>query len=75
MLWPHSYSSLLGQAVGNGDAYGVMAYLWQNIPPLYVLSGGLWEGSRDRPPHFGFGKHKNHVLEVNRMVISGYLPL
>ena len=39
------------------------------------LPGALWEGSKDLTPILGSGPtKKKHVLEMNWMVISGYVP-
>ena len=38
-------------------------------------TGGLGEGCSPPPPILGSANTKKHVLEVNWMVISGYLPL
>ena len=37
--------------------------------------GGLWHGRRDPSTILGLGNTKKGVLEVNWMVISGYLLL
>ena len=53
--------------------YGQYAH---SPPPHPGPTGALWGKVRyPPPPILGSGNTKKHVLEVNWMVISGYLPL
>ena len=52
-----------------------MAYALQCIHQGVEALDGLWEGNEGRPDILGLGTTKKHILEMNWMVISGYLPL
>ena len=72
----HTDQQLSRQDCALSPIYIYIWHMFTNIPTsVQGHRGGLGWGVGTPPPILGSENTKKHVLEVNWMVISGYLPV